>query len=138
MQSLSFSIAHALPETILAIEEALSFHNAIGGARKEARLRALTEYWVRGVKDVPGIRFHTAMGKQLSCGITCTEIEGISATALRNWLMDQHRILTMDVTRRTKEFAGVRISPGLSTTKAELDRLVGALAEARGAISKNG
>jgi len=131
-----FELFGTWPETILAIQDALDFHNSIGGAPKEARLRHLTEYWVERVKNVTGVRFHTAMGARLSCGITCVEIEGISATQLRNWLLEQRKILTMDITRRTKEFSGIRISPGLSTTKSELDQLIQALADARGALLK--
>ena len=95
----------------------------------------MTDQWVQAVRDQPRIRFHTAFGKSLSCGITCVEVEGVTSTALRDWLLNQRHILTMDISRRTREFAGVRISPGLSNTPAELDQLVDALrAVARGAV----
>src|SRR6185369_3268584 len=35
----------------LAIGEALLFHDAIGGTRKEARLRYLARYWMKRVQD---------------------------------------------------------------------------------------
>jgi selenocysteine lyase/cysteine desulfurase len=130
-----FELYGTWPETILAIGDAIAFHESIGADRKEARHRFLTEYWMDGVKDVPGIRFHTPTGKLLSCGITCVEIEGIRAGDLRNALLQKRGILTMDVTRRTSEFAGIRISPGLSTTMAELDQLVEALRGARKLIA---
>lgn len=130
-----FELYGTWPETILALGDAIAFHESLGGARKEARLRYLTQYWCDAVKAVPGLRFHTALGEKLSCGITCVEVEGVPAPALRQWLLDERKILTMDVTRRTREFAGVRVSPGLSTTKAELDALVSALAEARRALA---
>jgi selenocysteine lyase/cysteine desulfurase len=124
-----FELYGTWPETILGIEDAVAFHNAIGAERKEARLRSLTHYWVDAVRQIPGIRFHTSFRN--SCSITCVELDGVKTPALRNWLLEKHGILTMDVTRRTREFAGIRISPGLSNTKAELDRFAAALAEAR-------
>src|SRR5215467_6395534 len=44
----------------LAIGESMLFHNAIGGKRKEARLRYLSRYWMNRLKDVPKIRFNTS------------------------------------------------------------------------------
>lgn len=126
-----FELYGTWPETILAIDDAIAFHNAIGSERKEARLRYLTDYWAKGVRDIPGLRFHTAFGKETSCGISCVQLEGVDVTKLKDWLLEDRRILTMDVTRRTKEFAGIRVSPGLSTTIEELDRFIDALKIAR-------
>lgn len=117
--------------TILAIREAIAFHNAIGAERKEARLRFLTQYWVDALKDTPGIRFHTAFGKELSCGITCVKVEGVQSGLLRSWMLEKRRVLTMDISRRTKELSGVIVAPGLSTTLDEFDELAQALRDAR-------
>lgn len=125
-----FELYGTWPETILGIAEALQFHNSIGGAAKESHHRRLTSYWLDPVKNLQRLRLHTPIGAELSCGITCIGLEGIPASRLRQWLFEQHKIVTMDVTRRTKEFDGVRISPGLPTTRAELDRLVAALHQA--------
>ena len=125
-----FELYGTWPETILAIGDALKFHNAIGGKVKEDRHRYLTSYWLDKVKDIKRLRVHTPAGADLSCGITCIELAGTPAPKLRDWLLKERSILTMDITRRTKEFSGIRISPGLSTTKAELDALVTALHEA--------
>lgn len=129
-----FELYGTWPETIVGIADALAFHNAIGSPRKEARLRAVTARWVEQVRDVAGIGFHTGFGDALSCGITCVELKGIPAGVLRKWLLEQRGIVTMDISRRTSEFAGIRISPGLSNTGAEVDALVKALREARGAL----
>jgi selenocysteine lyase/cysteine desulfurase len=125
-----FELFGTWPQTILAIEEALQFHNRIGSQAKQDRHVQLTNYWLDKVKDIKALQLHTPIGEGFSCGITCVEIAGIPAPQLRDWLLKKHSILTMDITRRTKEFAGIRISPGLSTTKSELDHLVSALHEA--------
>lgn len=129
-----FELYGTWPETILALEDALAFHQSLGGAAKEARHRELTRRWINATKGVKGLRFHTPLEPHASCGITCVELEGIATPALRQWLRQERRIVTMDVTRRTEEFAGVRISPGLSNTPAEIDALVAALVEARAAM----
>jgi isopenicillin-N epimerase len=125
-----FELYGTWPQTILAIEDALQFHNQIGSRAKEQLHRDHTSYWLERVKDIPRLRLHTPLGKNASCGITCVELEGIDTTKLRNWLASERKVITMDVTRRTREFSGIRISPGLSTTKAELDHLVQSLRDA--------
>jgi isopenicillin-N epimerase len=130
-----FELYGTWPETILAIGDALAFHASIGAAAKEAKLRGLTQSWLDRVRQIPGLRLHTPLGRNLSCGITCVELSGIGAGPLQKWLLEKRQILTMDVTRRTREFSGVRVSPGLSTTAAELDQLVQALADASKALA---
>ena len=71
---------------------------------------------------------------ETSCGIACVELEGVNATTLRNWLFENREVLTIDVTRRTKELAGIRVSAGLANPKSELDRFVTAFGEARRAL----
>jgi len=43
----------------LAIGEAILFHNAIGGKRKEERLRYLSRYWMNNLKSIPKVGFNT-------------------------------------------------------------------------------
>ncbi|BDC48754.1 isopenicillin-N epimerase [Bryobacterales bacterium F-183] len=126
-----FELYGTWSESILAIGDAIAFHNSLGSTAKEARHRYLTQRWVDAVKGTPGIRFHTAFGKTQSCGITCVEVEGLNSGALRKALLDKRGILTMDITRRTQEFKGIRISPSLANTIEEVDKLAEALRDAR-------
>lgn len=125
-----FELYGTWPETILALNEAIAFHRNLGPVRKAARLRDLTLRWVDAVRGLPKVRLHTNTAAQMSHGIATIGIEGKSSADLRKWLLDERRILTMDVSRRTRQFSGVRISCGLSTTDEELDRLIAALREA--------
>lgn len=122
-----FELYGTWPESILGIGAAIEFHNAIGANAKEARHREMTRYWFDAVKGLPGLAVHTPMGSEVSCGITTVGFRHLTAAQLRQYLLEKHSVLTMDVSRRTREFQGVRISPSLATTKAELDRLVAAL-----------
>jgi isopenicillin-N epimerase len=104
----------------LAIGEALLFHNAIGGKRKEARLRYLSRYWMNRLKDVPKIRFNTSFDPKQSCAIANVQIEGTNPEEVTKYLFDKHRIFAVPILH--EEFQGIRITPNLYTTLGELDR----------------
>ncbi len=104
----------------LAIGEALLFHSGLGPKRKEARLRYLSRYWMNWLKDVPKIRFHTSFDDAQSCAIATVEIEGVDPGALGNYLMDRHKIFATPIVH--DEFRGLRVTPSVYTTLAELDR----------------
>jgi isopenicillin-N epimerase len=104
----------------LAIGEALLFHQGVGSARKEARLRHLSRHWMNRLKGVPRVRFHTSFDPQQSCAIGTVEIEGVEPGALGGHLMSAHKIFTTPIVH--EEFRGLRITPNLYTTIGELDR----------------
>ena len=104
----------------LAIGESMLFHNAIGGKRKEARLRYLSRYWMNRLKDVPKIGFNTSFDPSQSCAIANVKVEGIEPTAIGNYLFNKHRIFTTPIVH--EEFKGIRITPNVYTTLNELDR----------------
>ena len=103
----------------LAIGEALVFHNAIGGKRKEARLRYLSRYWMNKLKDVPKIRFNTSFESNQSCAIGNVHIEGTDPKAVTKYLFDKHKIFSTPIIH--DEFQGIRVTPNLYTTLGELD-----------------
>lgn len=104
----------------LAIGEAILFHNAIGGKRKEARLRYLSRYWMNNLKNVPKIGFNTSFDDTQSCAIANFKIEGLSPTEIGGYLMAKHKIFTTPIVH--DEFTGIRITPNVYTTLWELDR----------------
>jgi isopenicillin-N epimerase len=104
----------------LAIGEALLFHRGIGGKRKEERLRFLSRYWMSQLKDVPRVRFNTSFAPNQSCAIANVHIEGTDPAKIGSYLFDKHRIFTTPIIH--EEFRGLRITPNLYTTLAELDR----------------
>ena len=104
----------------LAIGEAVLFHNAIGGKRKEARLRFLARYWMNKLKSVPKVGFNTSFDDTQSCAIGNFKIEGINPTEIGDYLMAKHKIFTTPIVH--EEFTGIRITPNVYTTLWELDR----------------
>lgn len=111
----------------LAIGEALLFHQGIGPARKEARMRYLRDHWVNQLKDIPNVRFNTSMDPRQSCGIANVEIDGVDTGALGGYLMSKHKIFTVAIIH--DEFKGLRITPNVYTTLKELDRFAAVMAD---------
>ncbi|MFQ5747790.1 MAG: aminotransferase class V-fold PLP-dependent enzyme [Gemmatimonadota bacterium] len=116
----------------LAIAEALTFHQALGAERKEARLVYLRDSWARRLLGHDRVRLHTSLKPGFACGIANVEIDGIEPGPLNAWLWKEHRIITTPITH--PEFRGLRVSPSVYTTMEELDRFV----EAMEHVVKNG
>lgn len=116
----------------LAIGEAIAFHNAIGGKRKEARLRYLARYWMNKLKDVPKIGFNTSFDDAQSCAIANVKIDGVDPVKIGSYLMANHKIFTTPIVH--DEFTGIRITPNVYTTLWELDRFCDQMTK----IAKNG
>ncbi len=113
--------------TDLAIEDAIAFHEAIGAERKEARLRYLQNFWTSRVRGKPRIVVNTPTDPARTCAIANVSIEGVPPRELARRLMDEHRIWTIAIDRKAAGIEGVRITPHVFTTTAELDALVAAL-----------
>ena len=104
----------------LAIGEALTFHQGIGAARKDARLVYLRNYWAERLLENDNVGLHTSLKPGQACGIANVEIAGVAPNDLRDYLWDAHRIIVVSINHA--EFQGIRVSPSVYTTLPELDR----------------
>lgn len=111
--------------TRLSIGEALLFHEAIGAKRKEARLRYLSNYWIRRLEGLDGISFNTSCDPTQFCAIANFKIEGRDPTKISDYLMAKHKIIATPIVH--EEFSGIRITPNIFTKLSELDRFCGAM-----------
>jgi selenocysteine lyase/cysteine desulfurase len=111
--------------TDLGIENAIAFHEAIGVARKEARLRYLQRYWSDQVRGKPRFILNTPADPSRSCGIANVGIDGIKPADLMKTLFEQHKIWTVAINGAGVH--GVRVTPQVYTSTAELDAFVKAL-----------
>ena len=111
--------------TDLGIEDAIAFHEMIGGARKEARLRWVQQYWTSKVRGVPKIVLNTPIDPVRSCGIANVGIAGMKPADLANTLLDRYQIFTVAIDGAGVH--GVRVTPQVYTSAAELDAFVKAL-----------
>lgn len=113
--------------TDLAINDALDYHLAIGIARKEARLRYLQHYWTGQVRGKRRMIVNTPADPARSCAIANVGIEGVAPADLMARLFDKYRVWTVAIDGAGVH--GVRVTPHLFTSTADLDALVRALHE---------
>ena len=111
--------------TDLAIANAIAFHDGIGIQRKEARLRYLQNYWTSRVRGIRHIVLNTPADPKRSCAIANVGIATMAPSALARTLLDRYRVWTVAID--TANVHGVRITPQVFTTLAELDSFVSAL-----------
>lgn len=113
--------------TDLALADAIKFHQKIGIARKEARLRYLQTYWTSQVRNHPGIVVNTPADPARHGAIGNVGVEKLKPAELAKILMERYKIWTVAIDYANVH--GVRVTPHLFTTTQDLDALVKALKE---------
>lgn len=111
-----------------AIGEALTFHELIGVERKAARFRYLRKRWTDRLINEPKVLFHTNLDPGFSCAITTVEIQGVDINALSGWLHDKYGIYVVGI--GGPGFNGIRVTPNIYSTVAEVDRFADAMLHA--------
>lgn len=117
--------------TDLTIPHAVSHYLDMGPQRKQDRLRFLRHYWVSQVQHMPHIVFNSPTQEQRTCAIVNVGVKGMKPADLAKLLMDKYGIYTVAIDNIAAGVQGVRITPNVFTTTAELDTLVVALSEIR-------
>jgi isopenicillin-N epimerase len=102
-----------------AIAEALTFHEGLGGERKAARLRYLRDRWMKRLRGQRGIRLYTSFDPAQSGAIGLVGIEGVDMPKLTEHLWKRRRILVVSIAH--DEFQGIRVTPNVYSTLAEVD-----------------
>jgi len=105
-----------------AIGKAVEFHDMIGNERKGKRLHYLKNYWMQKVKDLPGSRFNTSLHPKYGCAIGNIGFEGKEPADLDRFLLDKFKVHTVAI--NWENIRGVRVTPNVYTTTANLDVLV--------------
>lgn len=112
---------------ILAAPAALDFHARLGGTpAKMARLAWLRDYWVSRVAQLPGVRLLSPLDAQRGSALVGVAIDGVSARQLQQALLQRFGLFTVE--RNAGHIDVVRATVAITTTAADLDRLVAALA----------
>lgn len=109
----------------LAIAEAVTFHEGIGAQTKIDRLIYLRDRWAKRLQSNERVKLHTSLKTGLAGGFANVEIEGIRPGKLARHLWKKHQIIVTPINH--PEFDGIRVSPSVYTTLAEIDRFSEAL-----------
>ena len=111
-----------------AIAAALAFHRGIGAERKITRLRWLRDRWAR---RLPGesdrFRVLTPLDGEDAGAIGLLHVEGLEPNAIVTRLRSRHGIVATPINHA--EFDGIRVTPNVYTTPAEIDRFGDAMIE---------
>jgi len=102
-----------------AIAEALAFHQAIGIERKSARLRYLTDRWVKQVDALPRVKILSSREPNLAWGLANVSLEGVDVSKAYDTLWSKYRIITAPI--KHAEYQGLRVTPNVYTMLDELD-----------------
>jgi selenocysteine lyase/cysteine desulfurase len=113
-----------------ALAEAFDFHERIGRARVAARIRALATRLKEGLSELPYVRLVTPMSPDVSAGIVCFDIAGVTAGEAVDRLRAEHGIAA-SVTPYAVEH--VRLGTGLWVDEADVDAAVSAVHDFSGA-----
>ncbi len=108
-----------------AICEALTFNQNIGIERKAARLRYLKDRWANQLAKNPRCRILHNPDPSMSCGIGMLGLKDADAHKLVAALQAKHAIYSVAVAHA--EYTGIRITPSVYTTVAEVDTFAAAV-----------
>jgi selenocysteine lyase/cysteine desulfurase len=111
--------------TELCIRYAIGFHQQIGSKRKEERLRYLQHYWTSQLRGTRKLVFNTPEDPSRCCAIANVGIEGVKPSDMAARLLSEFKIWTVAID--SAGVHGCRVTPGIFTGTAELDKLVAAL-----------
>jgi len=122
----------------LTVPAAIALQNEIGIERKFAHLRALRNYWVSRVRDVPGIELMLPDEPDNYGAISAFRLPGMrtieQTRAAQARFIERHRLLVV-AKAGLASGALLRVTPALFNTSEELDRLVAAIKAERGQFS---
>jgi isopenicillin-N epimerase len=103
-----------------ALAEAFEFHQTIGKARVEARTHELARQVKEGLAAMPHVRLYTPLSEELSSGIVCFDIEGMSQSAVVSRLRE--RQIAATTTPYAPSYA--RITPSIRNTPEEVEAVL--------------
>ncbi len=108
-----------------AILQALEFHEQIGAERKFARLRYLKQRWAERLSKLPGAKMLVGLGPNQSGAFGTIHFESIDPGKLSDVLLAKYSILVTPISAPSVQ--GIRVSPNVYTSIAEIDRFCDAV-----------
>ena len=115
---------------VLAVPHALDFHEAIGGANKEARLRYLRQLWTSEAESMSHIELLGGLDEESWTGMGSFRLAGRRSvddvTALQQRIEQEFEIFTV-VRKGLSSGYCIRVTPQVFTTPDDIAQLVSAL-----------
>ena len=111
-----------------ALEAAFRFHLELGKATVAERVHELSRQLKEGLAELPLVTLRTPVDAELSAGIVCFEIAGLTPEEVVTRLLE--RGVVASVTPYATRYA--RLGPGLMNTNEEVDRTIDEVARLGG------
>jgi len=102
---------------------AFRMHQQMGRARVAGRIRELNGRCKAGLQQIRGVKLHTPLDPELSAGICCFEVEGLSPDAVVKALLARKIVASTS----PYKVSYARLAGGLFNTPKEVDTAVGAV-----------
>ena len=103
-----------------ALDQAFHFHQALGKSRVTRRIQDLNDQLKQGLAAMRRITLHTPLSHDLSAGIVCFEVAGMSPDQVVAEL--RRKGIVASVTPYATQYA--RMAPGLLNSEAEIETLL--------------
>ncbi len=103
-----------------ALDQAFHFHQALGKSRVTRRIQDLNDQLKQGLAAMRRITLHTPLSHDLSAGIVCFEVAGMSPDQVVAEL--RRTGIVASVTPYATQYA--RVAPGLLNSEAEIETLL--------------
>jgi selenocysteine lyase/cysteine desulfurase len=110
-----------------ALDEAFTFHQAIGKSRVTQRIHELNQQLKQGLAAMPHVTLHTPMSQDLSAGIVCFDVAGVAPRAVVEKL--RLRGIVGSVTPYATKY--VRLAPSLINSPKEIETTLEAIRKLR-------
>lgn len=103
-----------------ALDQAFHFHQALGKSRVTRRIQGLNDQLKQGLAAMRRITLHTPLSHDLSAGIVCFEVAGMSPDQVVTEL--RRKGIVASVTPYATQYA--RVAPGLLNSEAEIETVL--------------
>lgn len=112
-----------------ALDEAFTFHQAIGKSKVTQRTYELNQQLKQGLAAMSHVTIQTPMSQDLSAGIVCFEVAGLAPRAVVEKL--RQRGIVGSVTPYATKY--IRLAPSLINSPGEIDRTLAEIRNLRSA-----
>lgn len=110
-----------------ALDEAFKFHQALGKSRVTQRIHELNQQLKQGLAAMPHVTLHTPLSQDLSAGMVCFEVAGMTPREVVEKL--RQRGIVGSVTPYEMQYA--RLAPGLLNSVSEIEKTLGEIRNLR-------
>jgi selenocysteine lyase/cysteine desulfurase len=107
-----------------ALAQAFDLHRRLGTSRVAARIHALNRQLKEGLAAMPHLRLHTPLDENLSAGLVCFEVVGLSPQTVVDHLHADRIVAT--VSPYATSYA--RLAAGLLNSPEEVDAVLASVA----------